>query len=71
MLKPTTATSQVEVSTLIAMLAGMMTRGDIKLIKGSLYDTLLDVEFKVKGTSDRWSLRGVNDSHGNVTLSKV
>jgi hypothetical protein len=71
MLSPQTANSQLEANNLIAKLAGMMTRGEIKLMKGSLYDNIVDVEFKVKGTPDRWSLRGVNDSRGSLTLQKI
>lgn len=48
-----------------------MNRGEIKMIKGSFYDTVLDVEFKIKGSADRWSLRGVNDSRGSLTISKI
>ena len=71
MLSPTTANSQADAAALISKIAALMNRGEIKLIKGSLYDTILDVEFKVKGSSDRWSLRGVNDSRGGLTLSRI
>jgi hypothetical protein len=71
MLTPTTVNSQTEASALISTLASGMTRGEIKLVKGSFYDTLVDVEFKVKGSPDRWSLRGVNDSRGSLTLSRI
>lgn len=71
MLTPTTANTQTEADNLISKLAAMRTRGELKLIKGSFYDTILDVEFKVKGSNDRWSLRGVHDSHGSLTLSKI
>jgi hypothetical protein len=71
MLTPTTVNSQTEASALISKLAAMMNRGEIKLMKGSFYDTILDVEFKVKGSPDRWALRGVNDSRGSLTLSRI
>jgi hypothetical protein len=71
MLSPITVNSQREANSLISKLAGMVTRGEIKISKGSLYDTILDVEFKMKGSSDRWSLRGVNDNQGGLTLSRI
>jgi hypothetical protein len=68
---PTTASSKADATALISKLAALINRGEIRLIKGSLNDTILDAEFKVKGSSDRWSLRGVNDSRGGLTLNKI
>ena len=71
MLTPTTATSQTEANNLISKIAGMKNRGEIKFMKGSLYDNLVDVEFKIKGTNECWTLRGVNDSRGSLTLQRI
>jgi hypothetical protein len=71
MLTPCTISTQSDADKLISKIAGMMTRGEIKIIKGSLYSATIDMEFKVKGTPDRWLLRGVNDNHGGLTLYKI
>ena len=71
MLEPVTANSAQEAQELLNKIAAMFHRGEIKVIKGSMETSVIDLKFKVKGTSDMWSLCGVVDSGGGLKLSRL
>jgi len=71
-LKEKTVNSSADAAALLGEIASMKNSGAIKIIKGSLLsDPMVDVEFKVKGTAELWSLRGVSDVHGGLILRRI
>ncbi len=71
MLEPVNCNSAQEAQALINKIVALFHRGEIKVIKGSMDTSVIDMEFKVEGTTYKWSLRGVMDVQGGLSLSRI
>ena len=71
-LTETTITSKIQLDDILDSLNSMRLNREIKLIRGNFDSgtSIIDAEFKIKGTIEVWCIYCVNDGHGGGTLSK-
>lgn len=62
-IKETNIGNQRELTEILSSLSAMRLRGEVKLIRGSFdLNSIIDTEFRVKDTGERWILYCVNEA---------
>jgi hypothetical protein len=65
-------TGQAQLEDLVLALGVMRQEREITLVRGALELTaMIDAEFVVRSTGERWRLTCVNDVHGGGSLTRV
>jgi hypothetical protein len=71
-LREASITGQAQLEDLVLALGAMRQEREITLVRGALeLAAMIDAEFVVRSTGERWRLTCINDAHGGGSLTRV